>query len=402
MNVSNYKVIVLGAFISFGGCSLDSSTLDKLEAEKSSELSSFVSSKLIATIPMSKVKQMLSAQGMNAYRNEIKYGVKVYKLIYTTTYQGKQIRASGLVCLPEGIKSPAPVLSVQHGTIFKAEEAPSYFSNISGYEFFAAAGYITLFPDYIGGGESGDILHPYYDQEHAALAVIDMIKAAKDFCKEQDVKANEQLFLVGYSEGGFATLAAQKEIELNHAHELNVTAAAAGAGGYDLVGLLQENIANNRDSYTMPFLAYMIHAFNTTNNWNRPLSDFFQQPYAERIPELFDGSKDWNAIYKALPKDPKKLLNPTFYQALQDDEKELVLKKVLVDNSPMTDWAPRSHMRLYHGTSDILVPLENSKGTYKKLKGNGAAKVEFFPIEGNHQTAYFPMMQSIIPWIKSF
>ncbi|WP_299822591.1 lipase family protein [uncultured Pontibacter sp.] len=361
----------------------------------------YVSSELITSVPRDLLRSLAAAEGHGAYANEIKYGVSVYKLTYITTYRGKEIKASGLVCVPQGMPTAAPVISAQHGTIFTQADAPTSFTGLSGFELFAAAGYVMLIPDYIGFGESKQIFHPYYDQKHSAMAVVDMIKAAPEFCSEKDVTVNEQLFLVGYSEGGYVTLAAQKEIETNPQHKLKITASAAGAGGYDLTHMLAGVTAGK--PYTYPaYLAYILQAYNQTNSWNRPLNELFQEPYAEKLPRLFNGNNGGSAINRELTTDPQKLFAPAFYNALKDPNQERALKQALQANS-FNNWVPQSPTRLYHGTADNIVPFENSKLTYERFKANGAAQTEFISIAGGtHSSSFGPMLQSLVPWIKSF
>nr|WP_262910472.1 lipase family protein [Pontibacter silvestris] len=362
----------------------------------------FVSSELLTTVPQNILESYASSKGYASYASQVKYDVSVYKMIYNTTYQGKQIKASGLVCVPVGMNAPASVISAQHGTIFRDSDAPTGFAELSGFEAFAAAGYVTLIPDYIGFGESKDIFHPYYDWKHAALTVVDMIKAGKYFYQKEAIPVNNKLFLVGYSEGGFVTLAAQKEIEKNPGHGLKVTASAAGAGGYDLVSMLGNVKAGQAYPYPA-YLAYVLQSYLYTNSWQRPLTDFFQEPYASKLPQLFDGTKGGSAINRELITDPAALFAPDFFKALQDDSQEQALKQALYENSLATDWAPQSPTRLYHGTADVIVPFENSQRTYNTFVAQGAKQLEFFPIEGkSHSTAFVPMLDSVVPWVQLF
>ena len=131
-------------------------------------------------------------------------------------------------------------------------------------------------PDFLGYGTSQSIFHPYYDKAHASSTVIDLIKAAKEFLNQEEIAFNEQLFLAGYSEGGYVTLAAAKEIDENPEHGLNVTAVAAGAGGYDLPGMLAEITSGTYYAYPS-YLAFVLMAYNETNDWHKPLTYFFRK-----------------------------------------------------------------------------------------------------------------------------
>lgn len=388
------------SFLLFGsGC--QSEVVAPLSVEIAPVKERLVSSELVASVPQNMLQSIATSEGFGAYINEVKYGVDVYKIVYYTTYQDREIKASGLVCVPQNISEPAPVLSAQHGTIFTQHDAPTNFTDLSGFELFASSGYVTFIPDYIGFGASEGIFHPYYNQKYSGLVVVDMIKAGKSFCQKESIHLSDKLFLVGYSEGGYVTLAAQKEIETHPEHGLQVTASAAGAGGYNLVSMLGSVTAGK--SYPYPsYQAYVLQSYNNTNNWNRPLTDFFQEPYASRLPGLFDGTNGGGAINSQLTTDPKGLFSPAFFEALQKPAGELPLKQALQANS-FYDWVPQSPTRLYHGTADEIVPFENSKETYERFVAQGAKQLEFIPIQkGTHGTAFEPMLRSLIPWIQSF
>ncbi|WP_051359887.1 alpha/beta hydrolase family protein [Adhaeribacter aquaticus] len=362
----------------------------------------FVSAKLITELPQSILVAMADRQGFPQIKNDIKYDVQVYNVTYLTTYKGKEIEASGLLCVPKNAKEALPILSGQHGTTFTQAGAPTNFPAVfSGFELFASAGYLTLIPDYIGYGVSKQIFHPYYDQKHSALAVVDFIKAAKSYAKKNSLTLNDKLFLTGYSEGGYVTMAAQKEIETNSAHKLKVTASAAGAGGFDLTGMLGE-ISESKPYSNPNYLAFILQSYNKTYDWNRPMSDFFQEPYATNIPGLFNGINSAGTINRALTSDPTKLFSPTFYANLQKSDGELALKKALVANSIYTNWVPATPTKIYQGTADQSVFFENSKTTYDKLKAAGAKDLEFITIQGGtHSSSVEPMMLSVIPWFRS-
>lgn len=363
----------------------------------------FVSATPVASFTKEVLQGFAIKTGFGVFASFAKYDVDFYKVIYKTTFKGKQIQASGLLAIPKNMPVAPSLLSAQHGTIFRYADAPSNFPlTFSGFELFASAGFVAVIPDFIGYGVSQNITHPYYDQQSSGLAVTDMIKAVQYFLQTKSIPTpiSNRLFLVGYSEGGYVTMAAQKEIETTPAHHLSVTAAAEGAGGYDLNVILSK-LADTSYYAAPSFLALLIKGYNDTYNWNRPYSDFFQEPYASLLPALLNGTKSREEIDAVLPKNPAALFNPSFYAGLKDPTKELYLKLLLAGNSFLT-WAPRSPTRLYHGTADEAVFFQSSVTTYARFKAFGAPDVKFFPIpDGTHATSVAPMMLDALPWIQS-
>ncbi|KAA9340541.1 alpha/beta hydrolase family protein [Adhaeribacter soli] len=389
--------LVFLTILSGTACKKEAEAVTKTEAETNN----LVSTSFVGYMPASAIRDLATANGYPQYNEALQYDVVVFKMVYYTTYQGKQTQASGLMCFPRNMPNPPAILSAQHGTLFAHKDAPSNFPNsFNGPELFASAGYATFIPDYLGYGASAQILHTYYNEQYSALAVIDMIKAGKIFCQQEEIPVSDKLFLAGYSEGGYVTLAAQKEIENNPAHNLKLTAVAAGAGGYDLQDMLS-NITT-APSYNHPsYLAFLLQAYNTANGWNRPLTDFFQEPYASKIPALLNGSKTGSQVNAELVKQPNKLFAPAFFNALKGSGEDQV-KEALKANS-LTDYAPKAPTRMYHGTADDVVPFTNSQVTYNKLKANGAKDLTFHSIPGGtHGTTFQPMISELIPWFASF
>jgi len=361
-----------------------------------------VSASPIKTLTKTELQTLAAQNGAASSAALMQYDVDFYQVTYKTTYNGTSINASGLLAVPKNMPAAPALLSAQHGTIFSDAEAPSNFpDSFTGFEPFASEGYITLIPDYIGYGASKNIIHPYYDMKSSGVAVADMIKAVKYFLKSQHIAFSDKLFLLGYSEGGYVTLAAEKEIETNPAYNLKLTAVAAGAGGYDISGLL--SILSAAPVYNDPaLLALFIQSYNTTYKWNRPLTDFFQQPYASEIPQLLNGAQTGTQIDHALTNTPSLLFNPVFYKSINDPSAEAAFKAKVAENS-FPGWYPATATRLYHGTADVDVPFVTSQTTYNKFITAGAAKLTLTPIEGGtHLSSVGPMVQDATAWFGSF
>jgi pimeloyl-ACP methyl ester carboxylesterase len=311
------------------------------------------------------------------------------------------VQASGLLGIPKNMTTTPALLSAQHGTMFRNSDAPSNFPiGFTGFELFASTGFVTLVPDFIGYGISENIAHPYYDMQSSGLTVVDMIKASKYYLQSQNKAVNNKLFLLGYSEGGYVTMAAQKEIETNKAHELTLTAAAEGAGGYDLAGMVAK-VATVTNYPDPSFFALFIRSYNITYGFNRPYTDYFMPSYAAKIPELLDGTKTNAQINTGLNNSPAALLNTAFYNNLTTPTGETGFKAKIALNS-LPNWYPVSPTRMYHGKADEVVFFETSQTTYNKFIAAGSKQLTLTPIpSGTHETSVGPMMLDALPWLKS-
>jgi len=138
------------------------------------------------------------------------YNVNTYKVIYKTIdTKGVLINVSGLLAIPKkNAGQPSPRLSLHHGTIFLDQQAPSFNHQVDATSVIAASmGYIVTEADYIGYGESVGQLHPHTHKDTLSGAAIDLLRASKTWLMQQNIAENGQLFLGGYSEGGYTTFA---------------------------------------------------------------------------------------------------------------------------------------------------------------------------------------------------
>lgn len=325
------------------------------------------------------------------------FDVKVYKIIYTTlNYDGRLIKASGALFVPDKINN-LPLLCIQHGTQTKRTNVSSQnpFYALEGY-IGALLGYYTLVPDYIGLGESNEI-HPYHHASSSANSVIDFIRATRRAANFLNINLNGQVFLIGYSEGGYVTLAAQREIEKNYYNEISITASAPMAGAYDLY--LTAQLILKKKFYDQPsFLAYLIYAYNKIYGWNK-IDEIFNPPYAKKIPSLFDGTKTTSEINLELTNDLLKLFNSEFLTKFQNGT-EHNFTNALKKNS-LINFIPRSPTKLYHGDADEYVPYENSLKAKEYFNSYGA-NVELITIKnGTHISAAIPAIVNAIFWFDN-
>jgi hypothetical protein len=186
--------------------------------------------------------------------------VTVYKIVYKTTVDNQDINASGLVCVP-ATPGDYPVLSFQNGTNTLNSDAPSVFPNDFSYqmiELIASLGYIVVISDYPGFGASVSIPHPYLVKEPTVTSLVDNLYAVRELAASELPGINEinEYYLLGYSQGGWATLALDKALETSYSGDFNLVGSACGAGPYNIYLLMQGMI--NVTTYPMP--VYLIQS----------------------------------------------------------------------------------------------------------------------------------------------
>jgi len=199
--------------------------------EPATENEFLVSQSLVLTYPLVTIQSAIALQAgeypeASQILERVQYGVQVFRVNYKTHFKDSVITASGLACVPVS-EGSFPVISFQNGTNAYHADAPSVNPASSGYvvmEVMASNGYIVLLPDYIGFGASSDILHPYYHRESTNNAVIDLIKAFQEMSESGKISAsgNDSLFLMGYSQGGEATVSAADVIENDDLVDMNL------------------------------------------------------------------------------------------------------------------------------------------------------------------------------------
>ena len=323
--------------------------------------------------------------------NYLEYDISVYSITYNTLYKGDQIKASGLVAFPDTEKG-MPILNFNHGTTSLHSDAPT--EDLFQYSFFsnaASAGYIFVIPDYLGFGVSDNIVHPYYRSEITGQTVVDMIRATKELAREEGYNFNGDVFLSGYSEGGFATMSAHYNLENNNYSGINLVASAPAAGGYDIIGMLDYFLS--KETYHVPYyIAYVAMGYKTSYDWDLPLSAMFNEPYASIIPDYFNGKYSGYEINSVLTDDLSLLLTSNFRNNIYSDSDLKVIVDAFEENS-LDNWVPKTKMLMYHGTSDITVPYQNSVDTYNNFISKGASQsvIEFIPLNGKtHSSGSLP------------
>ena len=152
-----------------------------------------------------------------ALLTNVRYTLDMQKVTYQSTGADGQVHSmTGLLILPIAIlgdKPSVPILMYQHGTEVYRPFSPSQYLNhqdrprdypeVMVAAAIASTGYAVALVDYEGMGDNTDP-QPHVVGATLALQVIDLLKASRDIIAGSNSPCswNNQLFLMGYSEGG--------------------------------------------------------------------------------------------------------------------------------------------------------------------------------------------------------
>jgi pimeloyl-ACP methyl ester carboxylesterase len=222
-------------------------------------------------------------------------------------------------------------------------------------EIVASMGYVVVIPDYPGFGASALIPHPYLIKEPTVRSIVDMLFAVKELCKSDvpGISLKNDYFLIGYSQGGWATMALHKALETEYSAEFNLAGSVCGAGPYDIKYLFQTMITAS--TYPMPvYLGYIVFAYSSYNQFTNPVNEIFNEPYAARLNSLYNGLSDFQQINNQLTTSISGLITPDFLSGFASSAKFSTVRDALTDNS-IAPWQTLKPLYLVHGGSDTQV-----------------------------------------------
>jgi pimeloyl-ACP methyl ester carboxylesterase len=365
------------------------------------------------------------------------YNLSMQKVSYQSTgADGKTRTLSGLLILPKtsSSKPSVPILMFQHGTEPYRQYAPSrYLDNMlrpTDYPevmvaaAIASTGYAVAMADYEGLGDSTGP-QPYVHGASLAIQVVDMLRASRAIITggTSPCSWNNRLFLMGYSEGGYVTMAATRELQLNHSAEFTVTASAPLSGPHDLSGTMRGVMLADTTSKAPYFLPFVLNSFNYVYSGQTALfspTSTLKSNFASTVPPLFNGNYPSDTISEAMgmsfdPAElivPKTTLTSQFLEQLALDSSPVV--NFLRENDSYRGWTPTVPIRMVHHGDDELVPFTNSQVAFNSFSTAGAKRyvtlvretvtipLSSNPVMTTHVSAAFPILFNGWQWLETF
>lgn len=292
--------------------------------------------------------------------------VKVVSILYTTTgVDGEVVTASGLIAYPRLLKEYDKIISVQHGTC-DISAAPSTI----GFPMEAAPainGDVVVMADYLGYGstERPDLVHPYLISSLTGTTCADMLSAAEQYLEQTDLvrkKDKIEIVLMGYSQGGSATISTLLEMESRGMND-RIEDVWAGAGPYDLVLFFNRFTSSTDQTFARNgYIPFIIRG----QNYGEHLGLNYHNMYAQRIfdkgyDKLFDNTQI-SALHSILGDTISNVIHPDFYAASSgyNGNEDIQRFFVALEKNSLIKTAPQTPVKLYHSPNDDIVPYECS------------------------------------------
>ena len=317
------------------------------------------------------------------------YGYKAVKITYKTVGQddNSSIVASGLLTIPTGMRTPSMICD-NHGTIFRDSEAPTNVEVSSGTPdlklaivMTSYAGFVGIYPDYIGFGDSNGTVHPYILKKAAARSSVDMIKASMEYMTKNNISFDKKLYISGYSEGGYNAMATAKSIEDGSLSDVTLMGVAPMAGPYNVKDLADIELNTTHTMANPAFLADLAYSYAyyyddvNLSEITIPTFDKFQRAFdgkngSVQIHTILGLADISSGDFGLMRHTAAELFKSEFITDYQNNANNLMVQKFEENN--LDDWTPKSKMHFIQCLEDDIIPFSESNNTYHKFESAGA------------------------------
>ncbi len=298
--------------------------------------------------------------------------IEVVHVIYNTTgVDGKPTVASGVITFPSGITEYDCLTSLQHGTI-DMEEAPSsvpfHIEMIP-----VIRGKVIVMADYLGYGVSQTIdrQHPYCHSKLTGTACADLIEAAREYFREKEIKeVSDNIELIGYSQGGSATISTLLELDQRN-ESTRVKSVLAGGGSYDLYNTALYFLRDEFSAYPrMGYVPYLLRGM--IYGEQLPIAEhslFLSDIYNSKLAVMFS-TRPLSEWHQQLGRNVSEILHPDFLDSphFNGNSDIISVMDAIKKNSLIDINLPDVPIQLFHAPEDNFVPYSNSATAHKVWK----------------------------------
>lgn len=296
--------------------------------------------------------------------------VELSGIYETVDIDGGLITLSGKVLLPANGKFDRYIL-VSHYTIGSNKEAPSNCFPLEG--LLCSMGYAVICPDYIGYGITANQIHPYLVMELTAMNVIDMYLAVKSYFDAAGLRPKyDDIYLMGYSQGGATTMAVEYMIEEFYNvyflddNPIKIHRVFAGGGPYDVQATYNRFVTTNCADYPVA-VPLVLQGMICGNHLDLEMGSIMQPWLCDNIDEWVNSKKYTTAQMNSFigTKVTSKMLTETGMNVQSKEVSELY--KAMVQNSIISyAWVPEAPVYMLHSMDDETVTFLNATNAKRK------------------------------------
>ncbi len=371
-------------------------------------VTSDVSYQFLARWDVDKLNTILTTDTPKFFGVDVTYtpatnAVNLYRITYNSVIPERgnhPIQASGLLAIPDTQAASYPMVSYQHGTVYGREEVPSFMEQSPETELmiaqFAGQGYLLIGADYFGMGISSEP-EGYMVKASHQQATYDMLMASRAVLNQMKI-GSDKLFLSGWSQGGFVTMAMLEKLEQSG---VPVAAAATASAPQDVFALLQGflKFPRKNDADWLNSIV-ILSAFAFEN--------YYGVPGLARSVITDDYYEVSKKAYDRVPFDPKdittdltKLVRPEYF------DPEFFAASAygrLMQQTQAYRRVIQSPVRNYYGEADeaITIGVGRMAETYAMAMGTGNTNVEAVSTgETSHRGTYATAVPEWKIWFDS-
>ncbi len=332
-----------------------------------------------------------------------------YKTVYPKTLNRE---ASGVFIIPKNVNINCPVVVYAHGTIYQ-NEAPSLKAKaplmqpiamdlIFAMTISSSFNCVVLVPDYIGYGSTAAIDHPYTHKESLAQASFDFILAYKEYTKNINSTFNNNIFVTGYSEGGYAAVALQEKIQENDGAGLQVVKTVAGSGPYDNVALAKTIVGQTVETSAHFLSSYLwaIQMYKIDYNYSKSYNDIFSAEDNVLLQDINYKMAYFASEDLAIHTNSAELFHPSFVAGVLN-ETDTEFLQALKDNS-LVEFAPQDSLIFVYGGADTWVSPENTENAYNAMVAKQCKVKKYKDPTGDHYTTLDLYLKVLIGSLRGF
>ena len=218
------------------------------------------------------------------------------------------------------------------------------------------------------------------------------------FACENDINLNDNLFLVGYSNGGYNSVAMHEELS-NRPRDFDIDASVVIAGYYDLER--EKDFKYPEVIETPAWAIYHSYVIDKTYNLNI-IDKIIQKPYVDNLDDLFSGEYSATYIDQKLTRYTEQLFTPEFlnkYETLEifDDYKKAINSNSLMNANIIGD------IFLIHSKEDEVVPYGQSQNLFESIKSKGGNAELVLLEKGKHSPQDYVMsVVDALKWLEQY